>query len=288
VNDVRDITREARAPNAVGVGVPFTVTLPALTENAPIRVTNHFTRYLVFSGPPGAANDSFIVGGSATVVANAVNNGASLPSEATISADRHGLVVRIAGPIEPGTLVLPEVTFEVYGIFIGHQVDVTMEEIGEEPEGAVTRCQPNNRRLSTTFITDNHTTSSPPPPPTTTGTTSTTIAPGPSLSVSDATATEADRGRVRMTFVVSLSEPASARVRVRAETVDGSADSHTDYRRRVQTLTFRRGQTSRNFLVVLRADRIAEAAETFTVQLSRASGAPISDGIGVGTIVDND
>ena len=53
-------------------------------------------------------------------------------------------------------------------------------------------------------------------------------------------------------------------------------------------LSFSPGQTTRTVTVVVNADVLDESDETFNVNLSGAAGATIGDGIGVGTITDDD
>jgi hypothetical protein len=54
------------------------------------------------------------------------------------------------------------------------------------------------------------------------------------------------------------------------------------------TLTFAPGETTRTILVQTGDDRDPELSETFTVTLSNPIGATITDGVGVGTIVDDE
>ena len=55
------------------------------------------------------------------------------------------------------------------------------------------------------------------------------------------------------------------------------------------TLSFAAGVTSLTVKVTINPDKVtAEGNETFTVNLSGASGAAVTDPTGVGTILDND
>ena len=111
----------------------------------------------------------------------------------------------------------------------------------------------------------------------------------PTLSISDATVVEGTGGRTPMTFTVSLSAPSSRTVTVDVGTVDGSGTSGTDdYVRALQTLVFAKGETSKAVVVEVVGDALDEPDETFSVDLSRATEAVVRDGVGLGTIVDDD
>jgi hypothetical protein len=53
-------------------------------------------------------------------------------------------------------------------------------------------------------------------------------------------------------------------------------------------VTFNPGQTTRTFTVAIVNDRVAEATETFVVNLPTATNASIADNQAVCTITDND
>ena len=111
----------------------------------------------------------------------------------------------------------------------------------------------------------------------------------PRLSVSDATITEGDSGPTAATFTVTLSPASSQTVTVDYATADGTATAAgLDYTTASGPLTFAPGETSKTVTVDVLGDTLPEANETFTLNLSNAAGAPILDGQGVGTIVDND
>ena len=114
---------------------------------------------------------------------------------------------------------------------------------------------------------------------------------GPVLSVADATATEGD-GASLMWFTVRLSPGAAKAVTVRAYTRPStpvSARPGGDYwPLRSRLVRFRPGETEQRVAVVIFDDSHDEEAETFEVVLSDARGAPIGDGVAVGTIVNDD
>ncbi|MEV0568030.1 Calx-beta domain-containing protein [Dactylosporangium sp. NPDC050588] len=90
------------------------------------------------------------------------------------------------------------------------------------------------------------------------------------------------------TFTVSLSGPPASPVSASYATADGTATAGADYTAGGGTVTFAPGQTSRPVTVPIVNDAVDELDETFTVNLSAATGATIADGTGVGTIVDAD
>ena len=111
----------------------------------------------------------------------------------------------------------------------------------------------------------------------------------PSLSIDDVTVTEGNSGTVNATFTVSLSQASGKTVGVTAASADGSATQPADYTATGNVpLSFSPGQTSKTVTVVVKGDTIDENDETFTVGLSGASNASISDNSGTGTITDDD
>jgi Calx-beta domain-containing protein len=90
-------------------------------------------------------------------------------------------------------------------------------------------------------------------------------------------------------FEVTLSEPAASPVSLTYSTENGTATAGSDYAASGGTRTFSPGQTSKTIVVdVLGDDVAAEGNENFAVNISAPVGATISDGIGVGTIIDDE
>ncbi len=110
----------------------------------------------------------------------------------------------------------------------------------------------------------------------------------PTLSVNDVTVTEGNSGSTNATFTVSLSAASGNTVTVNYATSNGTATSGSDYSAASGTLTFSAGQTSQTFNVAVLGDLVDENNETYTVRLSGAANATISDSTGVGTITDDD
>jgi len=110
----------------------------------------------------------------------------------------------------------------------------------------------------------------------------------PGLSIGNVTVTEADTTFVNAQFRVTLSVAASQPVSVHYATADGTATAGADYTATSGTLTIPAGSTAGTITVPVRPDTIDEANETFTVNLSSAVNATITQAQGVGTITDND
>ena len=110
----------------------------------------------------------------------------------------------------------------------------------------------------------------------------------PSLSVNDLTVTEGDSGSTNGTFTVALNQAATATVTVNVAIASGSATLGTDFTATNSTLTFAPGETVKTVTVGIIGDLLDEADETFSLTLSNATNATISDGIGVGLILDNE
>src|SRR6185369_592727 len=110
----------------------------------------------------------------------------------------------------------------------------------------------------------------------------------PALSISDAAVTEGDSGTVPAVFRVSLSAVSSLAVTVDYSTASDTALAGSDFVATSGRLTFAPGETNQTISVEVKGDTIAEATESFLVNLSNATNASISDGQGVGFITDND
>src|SRR5262249_10398630 len=93
---------------------------------------------------------------------------------------------------------------------------------------------------------------------------------------------------VNAVFTVTLSEPATATVTVNYGTADGTAQANGDYEAAAGTLTFAPGETSQTITIAVKGDQRVEAHETFPVNLSGALNADITDGQGLGTILNDD
>jgi probable HAF family extracellular repeat protein len=117
----------------------------------------------------------------------------------------------------------------------------------------------------------------PPPPP-----------PLPTIRINDVSKLEGRSGTTSFSFTVQLSAAATSAVSVNFATANGTAVAGSDYIATSGTLVFNAGQTSRLVTVNVRGDRTREADETFTVNLSGATGATVADGSGAGVIRNDD
>lgn len=115
--------------------------------------------------------------------------------------------------------------------------------------------------------------------------------PGLSLAIDTPTVVEGDSGTTSLVFTVTLSGQVEVRdtITVDYKTVDGTARAGgvlPDYLASSGTLTFLPNETSKTITVNVVGDTWSEITETFTVQLSNATGAVIAGANGTGTIQD--
>ncbi|WP_431302136.1 Calx-beta domain-containing protein [Sediminicoccus sp. BL-A-41-H5] len=94
-------------------------------------------------------------------------------------------------------------------------------------------------------------------------------------------------GGAMASFEVRLSAPATTTVTVDYATRAGTA-TEADFVAAAGTLTFAPGEQSKTVKVAIRGDALDEANEGFTLVLSNPQRATIADGMGVGTILDDD
>jgi chitodextrinase len=111
---------------------------------------------------------------------------------------------------------------------------------------------------------------------------------GPLLRIGGASVVEGDSGTVSALFTVELLAGTGATVTVDYATANGTAQAGSDYQARSGSLTFSGSTTTQTISVPVIGELVYEAVETFTVNLSGASGATIDVGSGTGVIVDND
>ena len=108
------------------------------------------------------------------------------------------------------------------------------------------------------------------------------------IVISDRTVTEGNAGTTNAVFNVTLSPPATGPVSLNYATVAGTATAGSDFNATSGVLNWSAGQSSKTITVQVIGDTLDESDETFTVQLSGASGADIIDGSGAGLILDDD
>ena len=107
----------------------------------------------------------------------------------------------------------------------------------------------------------------------------------PSISVNDVKVKEGDAGTNKLVFTVRLSKPSSARVHYR---VSGNTATKTDFKAVHGTLRFNRTTASRKITVKVIGDANHESDETLSLTFTNAKRARIVDGVGRGTILDDD
>lgn len=112
--------------------------------------------------------------------------------------------------------------------------------------------------------------------------------PLPQLRISDSSVVERNAGITLANFTVSLNTVTSQFVSVPFATANGTAIAGIDYQPGSGVINFVPGQTTQTIQVVVLSDTIPEATETFLLNLGTPTNATISDGQGVGSIIDND
>jgi PKD repeat protein len=105
------------------------------------------------------------------------------------------------------------------------------------------------------------------------------------LSIDDVTVNE---GTGTADFTLSLAALVAVDVEVDFTTNNGTAIAPGDYTHISNTITIPAGNITTTLSVTIIDDQLVEGLETFTVELSNAVNASISDGQGIGTIIDND
>jgi uncharacterized repeat protein (TIGR01451 family) len=110
----------------------------------------------------------------------------------------------------------------------------------------------------------------------------------PTLSINNVSQAEGNVGSSNFVFTVTLSGQSSQTVTVNYATANGTATAGSDYTATSGTLTFNPGVTSLPISVPVAGDTSFEGNETFTVTLSTASNATISNPTGTGTITNDD
>jgi Calx-beta domain len=104
------------------------------------------------------------------------------------------------------------------------------------------------------------------------------------ITINDVTGNEGDN----FTFTVSLSTPSVNTITVNYSTANGTALAGSDYTAGTGTLTFTAGQTTRTIIVTGVEDLVDEVDENYTISLSSATNAAISDPTANATIADDD
>ncbi len=112
--------------------------------------------------------------------------------------------------------------------------------------------------------------------------------PTATLAIDDVSKNEGRSGTTNFTFTVTRSGSTLATTTVHYATADGTAVVGTDYNAASGTLTFAPGVVTQTIVVGVKGDRTTEGNETFLVRLSDVTNATLTDGEGMGTIVNDD
>ena len=110
----------------------------------------------------------------------------------------------------------------------------------------------------------------------------------PALTINDVTVTEGNTGTTTASFTVSLSSPSGQTVSVQYATANGTATAPGDYAATTGTVTFTPGQSTRRSRSRSRATRSTRSTRRISSTSRAPTNATISDGQGVGTIIDDD
>jgi hypothetical protein len=112
---------------------------------------------------------------------------------------------------------------------------------------------------------------------------------GPDLSIGDTTTIEGNAGTTDAFLAVTLSAPSGSTITADFVTQDGTASvADNDYTPISGTLVFAPGETLKNVTVSVIGDLQFEADETYFVSIGTVTAANVVDGIGQGTIINDD
>jgi hypothetical protein len=108
------------------------------------------------------------------------------------------------------------------------------------------------------------------------------------VSIADVSVVEGNTGTTSASFSVTLAAQSALPITVDYATADGTATAPGDYAPASGTLSFAPGSTAQAVGIAVTGDALDETDETFSVNLSNPTNTTISDGVGVGTIIDDD
>jgi len=109
--------------------------------------------------------------------------------------------------------------------------------------------------------------------------------PPPSFSIDDVSHSEGNSGTTSYVFTVTKTGNTALNAQVDYATVDGTATAPSDYTAIAPTtFTFLPGETTKQVTVLVKGDTNVESNETFTIHLSNAVNATISDADGTGPL----
>jgi nitrous oxidase accessory protein NosD len=108
------------------------------------------------------------------------------------------------------------------------------------------------------------------------------------MVINDVAVTEGNAGTVGANFTVTLSTLSPQTVTVSFSTALGTATAGNDYISSSGTLTFVPGENIKTVTIMVNGDATPELDEAFFVNLSSATNATVTDGQGMGTIINDD
>jgi hypothetical protein len=109
------------------------------------------------------------------------------------------------------------------------------------------------------------------------------------ITIRDSGIVEGNSGRKSMYFSVSLAQPSNSFITIHYATMNGTATTaDRDYVAVSGQISIRPGSRAATIVIPISGDRKAETDEVFYVQLVRAFGAVISNGLAEGTIYNDD
>ncbi len=110
----------------------------------------------------------------------------------------------------------------------------------------------------------------------------------PTISIADSSISEGNSGTTNAVFTLQLSHSSSQTIQLNYNTSNISAIAGDDYTAVSNSVSFTPGQTVAIITVPIYGDTIVEGDETFSVNLSNAQNATITDAQAIGTIENND
>lgn len=109
------------------------------------------------------------------------------------------------------------------------------------------------------------------------------------ISIGDGAVVEGNTGRKNMYFSIQLAQASKSFITIHYATMNGTATAaDRDYVTVSGQVSIRPGSTSATVAIPILGDRKAESDEMFYVQIVRAFGATITDGLAFGTIYNDD
>lgn len=111
----------------------------------------------------------------------------------------------------------------------------------------------------------------------------------PTFSINDTSVSEGDSGSTSAVFTITLTSALTQTATVDYTTSDNTATTaNNDYVAAAGTATFAAGVTQQTITITVNGDINHESDETFAIYLSNPTNAAISDGEGVGTILNDE